>query len=132
MARKKDMHQEREADVDMTPMLDIVFILLIFFIVTTSFIKEEGLLVNRPKAKNNPSQINTPTVVVQIAETGQLKFNGRLVDIERLSARIENFLSENQTNSAVVIPHYDATHEMVVNVIDRIKPFEQLTVSIGK
>ena len=132
MARRKHLHEQQEADVDMTPMLDIVFILLIFFIVTTSFIKEEGLLINRPKAKNNPSQVNTPTVVVQIAETGQLKFNGKLVDIERLSARIESFLSENQTNSAVVIADSDATHEMVVKVIDEIKPFGQLTISIGK
>ena len=132
MTRRKSIHEEHEADVDMTPMLDIVFILLIFFIVTTSFIKEEGLLVNRPKAKNNPSENNAPTVVVQIAETGQIKFNGRLVDIERLAARIESFLSENNTNSAVVIAHDDATHEMVVRVIDSIRPFEQLTVSIGR
>lgn len=132
MAKRKSIHDEREAEVDMTPMLDIVFILLIFFIVTTSFIKEEGILVNKPKAKNNPSQVNTPTVVVQIAETGQIKFNGRLVDIERLSARIESFLSENQTNNAVVIAHHDATHNMVVKVIDSIRSFEQLTISIGK
>lgn len=50
MACRKHMCEVQEADVDMTPMLDIVFILLIFFIVTTSFIKEEGLLVNKPKA----------------------------------------------------------------------------------
>ncbi len=132
MSRRKNIHEAQEADVDMTPMLDIVFILLIFFIVTTSFIKEEGLMVNKPKAKNTPSQNNTPTVVVQIAETGQLKFNGQLVDIERLSARIESFLAENQTDNAVVIADPDATHEMVVKVIDNIKPFEQLTISIGK
>lgn len=113
-------------------MLDIVFILLIFFIVTTSFIKEEGILVNKPKAKNNPSEVNSPTVVVQVSETGQLKFNGKQVDIERLLARIENYLSTNQATSAVVIAHHDATHEMVVKVIDSIKPFEQLTISIGK
>ena len=132
MARIKHTHETQEADVDMTPMLDIVFILLIFFIVTTSFIKEEGILVNKPEAKNNPSDVSTPNVVVQIAETGQLKFNGRLVDIERLSASIESFLSENQTNNAVVIAHHDATHEMVVKVIDSIRSFKQLTISIGK
>lgn len=132
MARKKYSNEEKEADVDMTPMLDIVFILLIFFIVTTSFIKEEGLLINRPKAKNNPSQVNTPTVVVQISESGQLKFNGKLVDIERLSARIESFLAENQTSSAVIIAQSNVTHEMVVNVIDQVKPFSQLTISIGR
>ena len=132
MARRGNIHEEREADVDMTPMLDIVFILLIFFIVTTSFVKEEGLLINRPKAKNNPSENNTPTVVVQIGETGLVKFNGRLVDIERLSARIESFLSENQTNSAVVIAHDDVAHDNVVKVIDSISSFNQITISIGK
>ncbi len=132
MARRGNIHEEREADVDMTPMLDIVFILLIFFIVTTSFVKEEGLLINRPKAKNNPNENNTPTVVVQIGETGLVKFNGRLVDIERLSARIESFLSENQTNSAVVIAHDNVAHDKVVKVIDSISSFTQLTISIGK
>ena len=129
---RRNIHEEREADVDMTPMLDIVFILLIFFIVTTSFVKEEGLLVNRPKVKNNPSENNTPTVVVQIGETGLVKFNGQLVDIERLSARIESFLSENQTNNAVVIAHDDVAYERVVKVIDSIISFKQLTISIGK
>ena len=132
MSRKKIIREEQEADVDMTPMLDIVFILLIFFIVTTSFVKEEGLLINRPKAKNSPPQENIPTVVVQISDTGQTKFNGRLVDIERLSARIESFLATNNTNSAIVIPSYDTAHNDVVQVIDKVKTFGQLTVSIGK
>lgn len=132
MTHKRNIREEREADVDMTPMLDIVFILLIFFIVTTSFVKEKGLIINRPKAKNHPSKTNTATVVVQISETGQLKFNGNLVDIERLSARIESFLSTNKTNSAVVIAHSNVTHDMVVKVIDNIKPFKQLVISIGR
>ena len=132
MSRRKLISDGQEADVDMTPMLDIVFILLIFFIVTTSFVREEGILVNRPKAKNSPTEVNTPTVVVQVSDTGQVKFNGRVVDIERLSARIESFLSTNQSNSAVVIAAQDATHDMVVKVIDHIRPFEQLTISIGR
>ena len=89
-------------------------------------------MINRPKAKNNPNENNTPTVVVQIGETGLVKFNGRLVDIERLSARIESFLSENQTNSAVVIAHDDVANDKVVKVIDSISSFNQLTISIGK
>jgi len=132
MRRSRLQESANESEVDMTPMLDIVFILLIFFIVTTSFIREEGILINRPKAQNTPPANNTPTVVVQIGETGLVKFNGSFVDIERLSARIESFLSTNQTNSAVVIPHDEVTHEMVVKVLDEIRSFEQLTISIGK
>ena len=131
MAKKRREEQSNEGDVDMTPMLDIVFILLIFFIVTTSFIKEEGLMVNRPKANSN-SNNNTPVIVVMISDSGLVTLNGKIVDIERLSARIESFLATNNTNSAVVIPSYDTTHNHVVQVIDKIKTFSQLTISIGK
>ncbi|GLX80056.1 biopolymer transporter ExbD [Thalassotalea insulae] len=132
MARKKFYEERNEGDVDMTPMLDIVFILLIFFIVTTSFVREEGLEVNRPKAQKSANNQNNPVIVVTISETGLVSFNGKIVDIERLPARIENYLATNNTNSAVVIPNVDTTHEHVVNVIDKIKIFDHLTISIGK
>jgi len=131
MARKKLREEEKNLEPDMTPMLDIVFILLIFFIVTTSFVKEEGLLVNRPKM-NQSSSNNTPVIIVQISETGVVTFNGKMVDIERLPARIENFIAKNNSTSAVVIPKYNTRHADVVRVIDQIKTFDHLTVSIGK
>ena len=131
MARKKFDQSNNESEVDMTPMLDIVFILLIFFIVTTSFIKEEGLEINRHKANQN-SKSDAPVILVTISESGLVSLNGKLVDIERLSARIESFLATNITNSAVIIPSYDTTHDNVVRVIDKIKVFEHLTISIGK
>jgi len=131
MARRRLREEEQNLEPDMTPMLDIVSILLIFFIVTTSFVKEEGLLVNRPKM-NKSSSDNTPAIIVQISETGLVTFNGKLVDIERLPARIENFIAKNNSSNAVVIPKYNTRHEDVVRVIDEIKIFDQLTVSIGK
>lgn len=132
MARKRYEEQKDESDVDMTPMLDIVFILLIFFIVTTSFIREEGLEINRPKAQKSNTNNNNPVIVVSISDNGHVSFNGKLVDIERLPARIENFIATSPTNSAVVIPSYDTTHNHVVQVIDKIKTFPDITVSIGK
>jgi len=131
MSRRNNKHIQEESEVDMTPMLDIVFIMLIFFIVTTSFVKEKGLLVNRPEA-NQQSQNNSPIILVKITDSGIVSFNGSIVDIERLPARIESFLAKNPTQSAVVIPSYDTSHEDVVAVIDQIKTFEEITVSIGK
>lgn len=64
MSKRSNKHDIKESEVDMTPMLDIVFIMLIFFIVTTSFVKEEGILVNRPKAENTPSS-NKPVILVK-------------------------------------------------------------------
>ena len=131
MGRRNNKHAIEESEVDMTPMLDIVFIMLIFFIVTTSFVKEEGILINRPDANNSKSN-NSPVILVKINDTGMITFNGKMVDIERLPARIENFLAKNPTESAVIIPSYDTSHEDVVSVLDQIKTFEQLTISIGK
>ncbi|GAA5140304.1 ExbD/TolR family protein [Thalassotalea piscium] len=131
MSRKRKAIENNDADVDMTPMLDIVFILLIFFIVTTSFVKEEGLLINKPKPNKNPSAA-TPMVLVKITESGIVSLNNKIVDIERLPARIESFLAENATTSAVVIADYKTNHKDVVSVIDKINEFPQLTVSIGK
>ncbi|MDO7086692.1 biopolymer transporter ExbD [Pseudocolwellia sp. AS88] len=131
MSKRNNKHQIEESEVDMTPMLDIVFIMLIFFIVTTSFVKEEGMLVNRPEASKSPKN-NDPIILVKINETGLITFDGKLVDIERLPARIENFLAKSQTQSAVVIPSYETSHEDVVKVLDQIKTFDHLTISIGK
>lgn len=132
MSRRNKFVEEDESSVDMTPMLDIVFILLIFFIVTTSFVREEGLLVNRPKA-NKPISEPTPTMLITISDSGIVSFNGSLVDVERVPARIENFVATNAgSTSVIVIPSYDTPHSAVVGVIDQVKSFDGLTVSIGK
>lgn len=131
MSRRDHKHEIQQSEVDMTPMLDIVFIMLIFFIVTTSFVKEEGILINRPENNKAPKS-NNPMILVKIGESGLISFNGKLVDIERLPARIENFLAKSQTQSAVVIPSDETSHEDVVKVLDQIRNFDQLTISIGK
>ena len=131
MSARKSRIENNEAEVDMTPMLDIVFILLIFFIVTTSFVKEEGIMVNRPKM-NKSQNPSAPAMLIKITDSGLVTFNGKAVDIERVPARIENFIATNDSNSVIVIPSYDTRHEDVVSVLDKIKEFEGLTISIGK
>jgi biopolymer transport protein ExbD len=129
--RRNKHYDDQKAEADMTPMLDIVFILLIFFIVTTSFVKEKGFLINRPdggKANND----NKPVLLIRISNRGIVSLNNRITDIERLPANIENFLATNIVSTAVVIPNYDTNYEKVVNVIDQINLVGGLTVSIGK
>ena len=131
MSKRKNRIENNAAEADMTPMLDIVFILLIFFIVTTSFVKEQGLMVNRPKM-NKSQNPSAPAMLIKISDTGLVSFNGNLVDIERVPARIESFIATNDSNSVIVIPSYDTRHEDVVSVVDSVKSFDGLTVSIGK
>lgn len=129
--RKSRLYEDQKAEADMTPMLDIVFILLIFFIVTTSFVKEEGFLINKPKGGNSNND-NNPILLIKINENGIVSLNNRITDIERLPANIENFLATNPVSTAVVTPHYDSNYDSVVNVIDKINLVGGLTVTIGK
>jgi len=131
MPSRRARSENTAAEADMTPMLDIVFILLIFFIVTTSFVKEEGIMVNRPKM-NKSQNPSAPAMLIKITDSGLVTFNGKAVDIERVPARIENFIATNDSNSVIVIPSYDTHHEDVVSVLDKVKEFEGLTISIGK
>lgn len=130
MKRKKHTSADDEAQIDMTPMLDIVFIMLIFFIVTTSFVKEKGLEVNRPK--ENQNQVNQPSTAlsIRIDELGKIMMNGREVDIRRVVANIQTFLAENNTDSAAIQAHENTEHGIVVEVMDQAKEAGIAKVSV--
>ncbi|WP_281556386.1 biopolymer transporter ExbD [Thalassomonas sp. RHCl1] len=128
--RKKRAQQEEEAKVDVTSLLDIIFIMLIFFIVTTSFVKESGFLVKK-STTDKPSNKKATTIMVHIDQHGIVYFNNKAVDIIRLPARIEYFIANNPTEHILLRPHKDTSYEQVVAVLDQIKPFKRLKISIG-
>lgn len=119
MARKR-IREEEDAAVDMTPMLDIVFIMLIFFIVTTSFIKEAGIEVTKPKAANQTRQ-KSANIFIAIRDTGEIWLDKRRVDVERVAANIEKLLAEQPSEVVIVQADKDAKHGVVVKVMDAIK-----------
>lgn len=119
MARKR-IREEEDAAVDMTPMLDIVFIMLIFFIVTTSFIKEAGIEVNKPKAANQTRQ-KSANIFIAIRDTGEIWLDKRRVDVERVAANIEKLLAEQPSEVVIVQADKNAKHGVVVKVMDAIK-----------
>jgi len=119
MARKQ-IREEEEAEIDMTPMLDIVFIMLIFFIVTTSFVKEAGIEVNKPKATNQTKQ-KSANIFIAIKDTGEIWMDKRRVDVERVGATIEKMLAEQPTDVIIIQADKDAKHGVVVKVMDAIK-----------
>lgn len=89
-------HRKRykdEAQIDMTSMLDIVFIMLIFFIVTSSFVRESGMEVNRPAA-TNASSLQDKGVFVAISSDNQIYIDKRLVDVARVQASLERIVME--------------------------------------
>ncbi|MFN6969462.1 MAG: ExbD/TolR family protein [Rheinheimera sp.] len=119
MARKR-IREDEEAAVDLTPMLDVVFIMLIFFIVTTSFVKEAGIDVNKPKAAQAQKK-PTATIFIAIRPNGEIHMDKRVVDIERVSATIEKLLAESPTDTVIIQADREAKHGVVVKVMDQIK-----------
>ena len=119
MARRNKREAE-EAAIDLTPMLDVVFIMLIFFIVTTSFVKEAGVDVNRPKASQAKSKPSA-TIFLAIRANGEVWLDKRAVDVERVGAQIEKMLAESPTDTVIVQADKESKHGVVVSVMDQIK-----------
>lgn len=119
MARKIRREAE-EAAVDLTPMLDVVFIMLIFFIVTTSFVKEAGIDVLRPKATKAISKPSA-TIFIAIRANGEIWMDKRAVDVERVGATVEKLLAESPTDTVIIQADKEAKHGVVVSVMDQIK-----------
>jgi len=119
MARRNRREAE-EAAIDLTPMLDVVFIMLIFFIVTTSFVKEAGISVQKPKASNAQSQAKA-TIFVAVKANGEIWLDKRPVDVERVGATIEKLLAESPSDTVIVQADKEAKHGVVVSVMDQIK-----------
>ena len=130
MARNKRIREEDDAAVDMTPMLDIVFIMLIFFIVTTSFVKEAGIEVNKPKAAQATKKKNA-NIFIAIRGNGEVWMDKRQVDVERVSANIERLLAEQPTEVVIIQADKEAKHGVVMKVMDQIKMAGVESISIA-
>ncbi|MDO6706734.1 MULTISPECIES: biopolymer transporter ExbD [unclassified Photobacterium] len=109
-----------EAQVDLTSMLDIVFIMLIFFIVTSSFVRESGVEVNRPQASNVVSQKDAG-IFVAITSANDVYIDKRVVDVERVQATLETMLLEQPDASLVIQADEHAYSGTVVKVMDAAK-----------
>ncbi|NOQ13767.1 MAG: biopolymer transporter ExbD [Methyloprofundus sp.] len=111
---------EQNADIDMTPMLDIVFIMLIFFIVTTSFVKESGIDVNRPSAKTGTTKAQG-NIIVGIKANGDVWIDKRLVDFRAVRANVSRLHMENPLGSVIIAADKETKTQDLVQVIDQIR-----------
>ena len=117
-------HKQDEAQIDLTSMLDIVFIMLIFFIVTSSFVRESGVEVNRPQASNVVSQKDAGIFVAVTSANdtaNDIYIDKRNVDIERVQATLEHLLLDKPDASLVIQADEHAYSGTVVKVMDAAK-----------
>ena len=111
--------EEEEAQVNLTPMLDVVFIMLIFFIVTATFVKEEGLDVNQPD-DDKPKTVDPDkkSIVVRITSRDRIRIAQRDVDPRNVRSNIERLHAENPEAPVIIQPHADSRTETMVLVMD--------------
>lgn len=131
MRRVVGQQQQEEGEIDLTPMLDVVFIMLIFFIVTATFVKEIGLDVNSPDKNQNVKDADKQSIVVKITSRDRIQIRGRDVDFRAVRANIERLHAENPEAPVVVQPHPDSTTETMIHVMDSARQAGVYNVSIA-
>jgi len=121
---------EEEAEINLTPMLDVVFIMLIFFIVTASFVKESGLDVNRPDAPTAVKKENA-NILVAIGANNEIWINRRRIDPRAVRANIERMHAENPEGAVIIQADKKAFTETLVTVMDSARQVGVFNVSIA-
>ena len=109
---------DEESDINLTPMLDVVFIMLIFFIVVASFIKEAGVEVNRPDDNQPDNPEDSTSILVEVASDNQIWMENRRVDIRAVRANIQRLLAEDPEAPVTIKVEKGAEAGIVVDVAD--------------
>ena len=128
--RRRGRRQE-ESKINLTPMLDVVFIMLIFFIVTATFVKEVGLDVNQPD--NEPVTVDPEkkSIVVHITNHDRIIIAGTDVDVRHVRANIERMHAESPEAPVIIRPHPDSTTDTMVRILDSARQAGVANVSLA-
>ena len=118
---RKRRHRPDEAEINIAPMLDIIFILLIFFIVTTSFVKEFAVDMSRPSNAPPKTEKLSEVIFVKIDESGQIFVKDRLTDVRAVRANIESGLAANPESPVVVAAARQSDAGLLVRVVDQAR-----------
>ena len=121
---------EDEAQIDLTPMLDVVFIMLIFFIVTASFIKEAGVEVNRPEAQTS-EPVENVNILVAVNANNEIWMDNRRIDKRAVRANIERLHAENPQGAVVIQADNKSNTETVAAVLDAAREAGVYDVSLA-
>lgn len=130
MSRRNAKAEEEAGGIDLTPMLDVVFIMLIFFIVTASFIKETGIEVNRPEATTAERKKNA-NILIAVNATNEVWIDKRRVDPRAVRANIERLHAENPKGAVVIQADDKASVKMLTQVADAAREAGVFDVSVA-
>lgn len=118
--RQQQAPEENEDEINLTPMLDIVFIMLIFFIVTSSFIRETGIDPLRPEADTAVEQTRG-NILIGVSQTGEIWMNQENIELSQVRTTVEDMLSQNPEGSVVIVSDQTARTGRVIEVMDQVR-----------
>jgi len=128
------IHSEEEelagAELNLTPLIDMVIILLIFFVVTSSFVKESGIEVNRPTAKSAERQ-ERGNIIISVSKAGEIWIDRRKVAMSALRANVERLHAENPEGSVIIAADKEALTGSLVQALDQARLAGVANVSIA-
>lgn len=127
---KKRDDDENTGEIDLTPMLDVVFILLIFFIVTSVFVTEAGIDVNKPDASTAESR-SQDLILIAVSGDGQIWIDGEQIDARFVRARFERRLAETPNASVVIQGDEAAENQHVLRILEAARDANIASVSIS-
>ena len=120
MAKVRRRKPDEEGDINITPMLDIVFIMLIFFIVTTSFVKEPGVNVIKPFAETAATK-ERGNILIAVRENDEIWMNKNRVELKGIQQMVEAARAENPESSAIIMADYRASTGTVIDLMDQVR-----------
>ena len=129
--QRRRRRKAESAEISITPMLDIVFILLVFFIVTTSFAKEFGVDMNRPANAPVKERQRSELIAVRIEADGRIFVEDRAVDVRAVRANIETGLARKPQAAVVVVANRAADAGLMVRVVDQARVAGAANVSLA-
>jgi len=130
VARRNRHASSEEADIDLTPMLDVVFIMLIFFIVTATFTKESGIEINRPAAATAQKK-ERAGIMVAIDSNNRIFIQRRRIDLRAVRANIERLVAESPQAGVVVQADKGSKTGTLVEVVDQVRLAGVADVSVA-
>jgi biopolymer transport protein ExbD len=120
MRRTHTEEQSTSIGVNLTPLIDMVFILLIFFLVTSSFVKESGIDVNRPTAQT-ATRKERGNIIIAINKDGEIWMDKQQVDVRSVLSHIERLHAQNPEGTVIILADQDSRTGLMVKVIDQAR-----------
>ncbi|CAN2042614.1 Biopolymer transport protein exbD2 [Candidatus Magnetomoraceae bacterium gMMP-15] len=118
--RNSRYRRSKAAEINMAPLIDMIFILLIFFLVTTSFVKESGVEIDRPTAQSAASKEKIH-LMIEITDEGAIYIEGKPVDIRAVRARMKRFIVETPGGAVVIVADKRTNTGIVIKALDECR-----------